>query len=499
MSTSIEIEDKRPSLLLSLVPVLFLMGLLVFNIWLFKDDATGGPNQLALLAAGALATIIGIFALKKPYEQIENQIVRSISMAVQATLILLVVGSLIGTWILSGVVPAMIYYGLQLIHPAVILPVCALVCAIVALATGSSWSTTGTVGVALIGIGQAMGVPLGMVAGAIVSGAYFGDKMSPLSDTTNLAPAMAGTDLFTHIRYMVYTTVPAFLIALVMFTILGLFQNHEAQAVGTIPEVLIQIQTIFNIGPYLFFVPALILIMVIFKVPALPAMILGAVVGGVFALVFQQELIAKIIGGEFTWIGGYKVLMGAAYSGFSFESGNKLMDGLFNRGGMSGMFGTVTLILMAMIFGGAMEGTGMLQRIADAILGLVRGVGSLIGATLASCIFLNMTASDQYLAILIPGRMFKGAYDKYGLHPKNLSRALEDAGTVTSPLIPWNSCGAYEAGVMGVATLEYAPYAFFNYLSPLVSAFVAGFDIAIERASVRVSPGEDEAEGIELA
>ncbi len=490
-------DSKQPSLLLSIVPVLFLMGLLIFNIVLFKDDATGGPNQLALLAAGALAAIIGIFVQKVAYKDIENQIVKSISVAIQAILILLVVGSLIGTWILSGVVPAMIYYGLQLIHPAVILPVCALVCAIVALATGSSWSTTGTVGVALIGIGQAMGVPLGMVAGAIVSGAYFGDKMSPLSDTTNLAPAMAGTDLFTHIRYMVYTTVPAFVIALVLFTILGLFQNHDGAAVGSIPEVLLQIKSVFNIGIHLFIVPASIIAMVILKVPALPAMILGTVFGGLCALTFQQDLIAKMIGGEFNLISGYKVLMGAAYSGFSFESGNKLMDDLFNRGGMSGMFGTVTLILMAMIFGGAMEGTGMLQRIAQAILSTVRGVGSLIGATLASSIFLNMTASDQYLAILIPGRMFKGAYDQYGLHPKNLSRSLEDAGTVTSPLIPWNSCGAYEAGVMGVATLDYAPYAFFNYLSPMVSAFVAGFDIGIERASAKTAPSE--AEGGELA
>tara|TARA_R110000868_G_scaffold154736_1_gene380929 strand:- start:48681 stop:50171 length:1491 start_codon:yes stop_codon:yes gene_type:complete len=491
--------DKRPALLLSLVPVVFLMGLLIFNIILFKDDATGGPNQLALLASGALAAVIGIFVLKRPYDEIENRIVKSISMAIQATLILLVVGCLIGTWILSGVVPSMIYYGLQLIHPAVILPVSALVCAIVALATGSSWSTTGTVGIALIGIGQAMGIPLGMVAGAIVSGAYFGDKMSPLSDTTNLAPAMAGTDLFTHIRYMVYTTVPAFIMALILFSILGYFQGSSAESAGNIPEVLTQIKAIFHIGPHLFIVPAMILVMVVMKTPALPAMILGTIVGGVFALIFQQDLIAQMMGTDFTLVGGYKVLMGAAYNGFSFESGNKLMDGLFNRGGMSGMFGTVTLILMAMIFGGAMEGTGMLQRIADSILGMVRGVGSLIGATLASSIFLNMTASDQYLAILIPGRMFKGAYDKYGLHPKNLSRALEDAGTVTSPLIPWNSCGAYEAGVMGVATLEYAPYAFFNYLSPVVSAFLAGFDIGIERASVKVAPGEDEAEGAELA
>ena len=454
--------DKRPALLLSLVPVIFLMGLLIFNIILFKDDATGGPNQLALLASGALAAVIGIFVLKRPYDEIENRIVKSISMAIQATLILLVVGCLIGTWILSGVVPSMIYYGLQLIHPAVILPVSALVC-------------------------------------AIVSGAYFGDKMSPLSDTTNLAPAMAGTDLFTHIRYMVYTTVPAFVMALILFSILGYFQGSSVEAAGNIPEVLTQINAIFHIGPHLFIVPAMILVMVVMKTPALPAMILGTIVGAVFALIFQQDLIAQMMGTDFTLVGGYKVVMGAAYNGFSFESGNKLMDGLFNRGGMSGMFGTVTLILMAMIFGGAMEGTGMLQRIADSILGMVRGVGSLIGATLASSIFLNMTASDQYLAILIPGRMFKGAYDKYGLHPKNLSRALEDAGTVTSPLIPWNSCGAYEAGVMGVATLEYAPYAFFNYLSPVVSAFLAGFDIGIERASVKVAPGEDEAEGAELA
>jgi NhaC family Na+:H+ antiporter len=478
-----EIQENaiEPGLLVSLIPVIVLISLLVINIIVYKDDATGGSNQLALFVSGALAALIGIVVYKIKYKVIESQIIRSIGMAIQASIILLIVGALIGMWIISGVVPTMIYYGLLLINPIVFLPVSCIVCSIVALATGSSWSTTGTVGIALIGIGQTLGIPLGMVAGAIISGAYFGDKMSPLSDTTNLAPAMVGTDVFTHIRHMMYTTGPAIILAIIGFSILGMFYGQGNVNQEDINTVLTVIDSKFNIGIHLFIVPLAVLFMVYKRIPALPALLIGTFLGGLFALIFQADLITSMITDGSSVKGFYQTIVTTAYDGFVIKTDNELIDTLFNRGGMKGMLSTVWIILMAMTFGGAMEGTGMLQKIAGSILKLVKGTGSLIGATLASCIFMNMTAGDQYLAIVVPGRMFRNAYEEYGLKPKNLSRALEDSGTVTSVLVPWNSGGAYNAGVLGVATLTYLPFCFFNLLSPLVSAFLAGFNLTIER------------------
>jgi NhaC family Na+:H+ antiporter len=474
-------EIKKPGILLSFVPVVILMSLLVLNILLYKDDATGGANQIALLIAAAVSVAIGLFTLKHTYKDLEEHIIASIQMAMQANVILLVVGALIGTWILSGIVPAMIYYGLKLINPGLFLPVACVVCAIVALATGSSWSTTGTVGIALIGIGKTLGVPEGMVAGAIISGAYFGDKMSPLSDTTNLAPAMAGAELFEHIKHMLYTTIPSITISIIGFLLLGFFYGQGEIVAGNIDTVFQTIESNFNIGIHLFIVPAIVLYMVYRKVPALPALVVGTTLGGVSALVFQTELLTKMAGGTFDIAKVYQVIVTTSYSGFTIETGNTLIDSLFNRGGMSGMLNTVWLILCAMIFGGALEGTGMLQQIAGSILKLVRGAGSLVGATIGSCLLVNMTACDQYLAIVVPGRMFRKAYENFGLKAKNLSRALEDSGTVTSVLIPWNSGGAYNAGVLGVATTTYLPYCFFNILSPIISSFLAGFHISLEK------------------
>lgn len=483
-----EAPVNEPSLLVSLIPIVVLMALLITNIFVFGDAGINGSNQLALLISGALAAFIGIVVYKIKYKTIENQIIKSIGVAMQASIILLIVGALIGMWIISGIVPTMIYFGLQLINPTVFLPVSCIVCSIVALATGSSWSTTGTVGIALIGIGTTLGVPLGMVAGAIISGAYFGDKMSPLSDTTNLAPAMAGTDVFTHIRHMMYTSGPAIILAIIGFTLLGFFYGQGTVNQENINTVLAVIDSKFNIGLHLFLVPIAVLFMVYMRVPALPALLIGTLIGGIFALVFQPELVASLAGESKGFKGIYESIVKTAYSGFVIKTDNELINDLFNRGGMANMLSTVWLILMAMVFGGAMEGTGMLQKIANSILKLVRGTGSLIGATLGSCIFMNMTACDQYLAIVVPGRMYKDAYEKYGLKPKNLSRALEDSGTVTSVLVPWNSGGAYNAGVLGVATvnvndlsMSYLPFAFFNLLSPLVSAFLAGFNLTIEK------------------
>ncbi len=470
--------------MVSLIPVLLLIGLLVVNIIIFKDEATGGPNQLALLIAGLVTVGIGRFHLKVPYKAMEDQIVASIGLATQACLILLVVGSLIGLWILGGVVPTMIYYGLSIINPNFFLPVACLTCALVSISTGTSWGTTGTVGVALIGIGSTLGIPLGMVAGAVISGAYFGDKMSPLSDTTNLAPAMAGTDLFTHIRHMTYTSGPAIVLALVGFSVLSLTYRGSGATPEEINNTLSMLASQFNISGALLIVPLAVVVLVFMRMPALPAIFLGAVFGALAAVVFQPELLEGLTGGAMTPAGVYRQIIEVAFGGYTSETGDVVMDSLLSRGGMASMLATVWLILMAMVMGGALEGTGMLAALAGALLRAVSGAGSLIGSTLASCILLNMTAADQYLAIVVPGRMFRQAYDDYGLHPKNLSRALEDSGTVTSVLVPWNSGGAYNSGVLGVATLSYLPFCFFNLLSPLVSLFLAVTNWTIERKVV---------------
>lgn len=471
-------EVKKPSLLVSLSPIIFLISLLIVNILIFKDDATGGPNQVALFLSAIFASAVGVIHLKLPYKMIEKGMISSMSLSLQAALILLMVGALIGVWIMSGIVPAMVYYGLKLIAPSIFLPFSCLICVIVSLATGSSWSTTGTIGVALIGIGTALGIPEGMVAGAIISGAYFGDKMSPMSDTTNLAPAMAGTELFVHIRHMMYTSIPSILIALVGFTILGfLYSNNSGNDFESISLVTQTIKEQFYISPALFFAPAVVLFLVIAKIDALPALFIGTSLGVLTILIFQTDILLASKGAS----GIYQEILKVSYSGYSLESGNKVVDTLFSRGGMSGMLSTIWLILMAMAFGGSLEATGMLDVMANKILSFVKGAGSLVGSTIATCIVMNATASDQYLAIVVPGRMFKKAYQKYGLHFKNLSRALEDAGTVTSVLIPWNSGGAYNASVLGVSTLTYLPYCFFNILSPIISIFLASMNWTIER------------------
>lgn len=474
-------HKKEPSLFMSLLPVVFLVILLSINVIIFKDDSSYGPNQLALLASAMFTAVLGVFFLKQSYKDLEKQALETVGVSMQAILILLIVGALIGMWILNGVVPTMIYYGIKLINPTIFLPVSLVICSVVSLATGSSWSTVGTVGIALIGIGKTLGIPEGMVAGAIVSGSYFGDKMSPLSDTTNLAPAMAGTDLFSHIKHMVYTTGPAIILSFFIFVGIGFFYSADTLDSKQIDLVLQIIDNNFNITLWLFLLPLMVLILVMKKVPAVPALILGTILGGVFAIIFQGDLIARLEGGDLGLGNMYNVLTKTAFSGFKMESGNAMIDKLFNRGGMGSMMNTVWMILMAMIFGGMMEVTGMLHSIANFVLTLVSGVASLVGATIGSAIFLNLTTSDQYISIVVTGRMFKSAYKKFGLHPKNLSRAVEDGATVTSVLVPWNTCGAYFSSILGVATVTYLPFAFFNLLSPIVSIIVAASGKTMEK------------------
>ena len=474
-----QIDQREPSIPLSFAPIGVLIVLMVCNVILFKEDATYGPNQLALILASWVAGVIGVFKLGLSYLYLEKQVVRSISMALQPILILFVVGALISIWILSGIVPLMIYYGLQLINPSIFLFVSCLVSCIVSLCTGSSWSTSGTIGIALIAIGQTFDVPVGMVAGAVISGAYFGDKMSPLSDTTNLAPAMAGTDLFTHIRHMVYSSGPAILLALLGFWVLGCFYQGSALDGESILAVQTMIQETFNINILLLAVPILVVILVALRVPALPALISGVLLGCLAVLIFQQDLLQSMLEGSFNWSGVYGVLLRVIADGFRLDTGNEVLDALFSRGGMSSMLNTVWLIITAMLFGGMLEACGMLQKLAHSILAGAHGAGALVGSTVATCLFMNATASDQYIAIVVPARMFRSAYLQYGLHPKNLSRAVEDSGTVTSVLIPWNSGGAFHSGVLSVPTLSYLPFCFFNILSPIVSVFLGAMNLTI--------------------
>lgn len=471
-----ETRSHSPSLLLSLSPLFVLMGLLAVNVALFGDEASSGPNQLALLCGAAVALFIGRFLLKLPYQDLEHKALHAVLLAMQAIVILLVVGMLIGLWILSGVVPTMIYYGIKLIHPSVFPLVACVCCSIVSITIGSSWSTMGTVGVALIGIGRTLGIADGVVAGAIVSGAYFGDKLSPMSDTTNLAPAVAGTDLFTHVRHMLYTTIPAHSLALLGFAGIGLFFAPQGYDPSFVNEVSNAITTHFRVGWHLLIPPVLVIGLAACRVPALPSLVVGVLLGALTAVIFQPQLVAS----PFTWGGVYGTLIKTAHSGFSIQTGNALVDELFAQGGMLNMMNTVLLIITAMVFGGAMEATGMLPRIARAILSTVRGTGSLVGATIGSSVVCNIAAPDQYISIVIPGRMFREAYLKRGLDPRNLSRALEDGGTVTSVLVPWNTCGAYAASVLHVSTFTYLPFCLFNILSPIVSVSMATLGVTIK-------------------
>lgn len=472
------IKPLKPTILQALFPILFLIVALFINVRIFGDAALDGSNQIILMLSAGVASIVAL-RLGYKWKKIRTSIVKSISSALSSIIILLLIGSLAGTWLLSGVVPAMIYYGLQVLNPTIFLVAATIVCAIVSVATGSSWTTAATVGIALIGIGTALGLSPGMVAGAIISGAYFGDKMSPLSDTTNLAPAMVGSDLFTHIRYMAYTTVPSITITLIIFLIIGLTQDSSGTTAST-QEILEAINGSFFISPVLFIVPIVVVIMIIRKIPAIPAIMIGAILGGVFAAIFQPEVVLSVSEYESLSAEAYYVgIMKAFYGDIQIITGQEIVDDLLSSGGMYGMLDTVWLIVSAMIFGGVMEGTGMLKRIAESIISLVNSTGSLVASTAGTCVFFNITASDQYLAIVVPGRMYTDTYKEKGLAPENLSRTLEDSGTVTSALIPWNTCGAYHAKVLGVATLAYLPFAFFNLISPFMTIFYAYMGIKI--------------------
>lgn len=468
---------KSISLKASLIPVVLLVVLLAYNVFVFGDDALSGSNQFILLIGGAIAAVVGFFH-RVSYDKMLAEVAENLKSTTGALLILLMVGALSGTWLVSGIIPAMIYYGLQILNPTIFLAACVIICAIISIATGSSWTTSATVGIALIGIGNALGIPMGMTAGAVLSGAYFGDKMSPLSDTTNLAPAMAGGDLFTHIRYMLLTTVPTLVVTLIVFVVLGLTIDTSGEA--DTQSILNSIDATFNISGWLFLVPLGVILMILKKTPPLMALLIGTLLGGVFALIFQPEIIAGLSGTkELSFENGYKGILNAITVSTEIATDNVALNDLFISKGMSGMLGTIWLIVCAMVFGGIMDGIGALSKISETLLGMAKTTFGLFASTVASCLALNVTASDQYLAIVIPGKMFAKAYKDKGLAPENLSRTLEDSGTVTSVLIPWNTCGAYHSGVLGVSVADYFVYAIFNWLSPFMTLLFAAFQIKI--------------------
>lgn len=441
--------------------------------WLGSILQASLPTQMPLAAAAGVGALMAL-RLGWRWHDIEHSFADGIRLSLGAVLILLAVGMLIGTWIAGGIVPMLIVYGLKLISPQYFLLAACLGCSFVSVATGSSWTTAGTVGIAFIGIGTALEIPVQMVAGAIISGAYFGDKMSPLSETTNLAPAMAGASLFEHVRHMAWTTGPSMVVALLLYWLLGLRYGGNHTSLESVEAMTRALSSAYHITPWLLAPPAIILAMVALRVPALPAVILGAVIGGLFANFFQGASLASVID--------------VAYNGVKAETGVGPVDELLSRGGMSSMYGTIGIIFCAMCFGGVMEKTGMLGVIAGAILRLARSTGSLITSTLLTCIGSNIFAPDQYLSIVVPGRMYRDAYAKAGLHPKNLSRALEDSATITSPLIPWNSCGAFMFATLGVFPFAYAPYAFLNIINPLVSALYGWTGWTIERLPKEETP-----------
>ncbi|MCK8520735.1 Na+/H+ antiporter NhaC [Aquimarina sp. D1M17] len=473
------IENRELNIWEALLPVVILVGMLFYNVYMFGDDALSGSNQFILLLGAAVAAIVGFYN-KVSYKQMMEEVAKNVKSTTGALLILLMVGSLAGTWLVSGIIPTMIYYGLQILNPTIFLAACVIICAIISIATGSSWTTSATVGIALIGIGDTLGISLGMTAGAVISGAYFGDKMSPLSDTTNLAPAMAGGELFSHIKYMTYTTVPTVIITLIVFIIIGL--SIDTSGTPQITEQLNAIDDAFNISPWLFIVPILVIALIIKKTPPLIALLAGTLLGAIAAIIAQPEIVMNIAGSkELTFGSAYMGVMKAMTVDTAVETTNAQLNDLFSSGGMAGMLGTIWLIVCAMVFGGVMDAIGALSRISKALLNLFDSVFGLFASTVVSCLALNVTASDQYLALVVPGRMYAKAFKDKGLAPENLSRTLEDSGTVTSVLIPWNTCGAYQSGVLGVPVVDYFAFAIFNWLSPFMTLIFAGFRIKIKQ------------------
>lgn len=481
-------KDGLPVWWIAILPFIFLVASLTIVIYVFGTDALSGGSQVALMFAAGFTVVLSILLYKTPWKVFEESILDNITSVGTSIVILLLIGAVSGSWMVSGVVPTMIYYGMKVIVPEIFLFATCIISALIAVMTGSSWTTIATVGVALVGIGTAQGYEPGWIAGAIISGAYFGDKVSPLSDTTVLASSSAGTPLFTHIRFMMITTVPSFIISLVIFLIVSLIHSEAGQAqAASFAE---DLAGTYNISPWLMLVPVLTALLIIKKVSAIATLFIAAVIAGIFSLFFQPHIITSIATGNqldptssLDFINGFKGLFISYYGTTAIETGNAALDSLISTRGMTGMLNTVFLIISASCFGGVLVGSGMLQSLTDTLVHFVRRRVSMVASTVGTGIFANMITGDQYLSIILTSSLYKKLYQERGYDSKLLSRSVEDSATVVSVLIPWNSCGMTQATVLKVATLEYLPYCFFNILSPLMSIFIALIGFKIVRKS----------------
>ena len=475
-------KDKNPSAIVSLLPFLFLVAALSVVIYVFGTDALSGASQVALLFAAGFTVVLSMVLYKTSWKVFEESILENITSVGTSIVILLLIGAVSGSWMISGVVPTMIYYGMKVIFPEIFLFASCIISALIAVMTGSSWTTIATIGVALVGIGTAQGYEPGWIAGAIISGAYFGDKISPLSDTTVLASSSAGTPLFTHIKFMMVTTIPSFVITLIIFLIVSLLHAEPSNALVT--DFSNDLKHSFNVSPWLLLVPVLTGVLIARKVSAIATLFIAAVIAGVAALIFQPHVIGSIAGNGGTGLSffdGFKGLSIMYYGATSIETGNEALNSLVSTRGMTGMLNTVFLIIAASCFGGTLVGSGMLQSLTDALVRFVHKRVSMVASTVGTGIFANMITGDQYLSILLTSSLYKKLYQERGYESKLLSRSVEDSATVTSVLIPWNSCGMTQATVLKVATLEYLPYCLFNLLSPLMSIFIAAIGYKIVR------------------
>ncbi|MBH9581353.1 Na+/H+ antiporter NhaC [Staphylococcus felis] len=442
-------QKKEVNVWYALLTLAVMIGTMLYTVVKLQQ-----APHIPLLIGTSVAIIITLCHGYK-WDEVEEMMYKGIRHALPAVVIIMLVGLIIGAWIGSGVVAAMIYYGLKLISPTYFLSVVVIICGIVALAIGSSWSTMATVGVASMGIGISMGLSPGMVAGAVISGAYFGDKMSPLSDTTNLASGLTNVDLFEHIRHMFFTTIPGLIISLIVFFILGQMYGSDHLNQSRIDSIMNAIDQSFIITPWLLLVPLIVIVIVALKVPAIPAIVIGIVLGFLTQIFFQGDTLLEAVK--------------ALQTGYKLESGNKIIDELFNRGGLESMFYTISLTLVAMTFGGLLEYSGMLKAMINIVLRVAKNTGSLIASVIVSCIGTNVTCSEQYISIIVPARMYVSTFIDHDLHPKNLSRALEDGGTLTSVFVPWNTCGVFIASTLSVSVSQYAPFAILNFVVPIIS------------------------------
>ena len=481
-------RGEQPSWWISLIPFVVLVAVLSVVIYVFGSDALAGASQVALMFAAGVTVVLTMLLYKVSWKTFEEAILDNITSVGTSIVILLLIGAVAGSWMISGVVPTMIYYGMKVIFPEIFLFASCIISALIAVMTGSSWTTIATIGVALVGIGTAQGYEPGWIAGAIISGAYFGDKVSPLSDTTVLASSSAGTPLFTHIRFMMVTTVPSFLITLVVFLVVSLM--HDDTAAMRAADFSNDLKDTFTISPWLLLVPVITALLIVRKVSAIATLFIAAVVAGVFALIFQPHIIGSVATGlapdasaGLSFLDGFKGLMISYYGNTAIDTGNEALNSLVSTRGMTGMLNTVFLIIAASTFGGTLVGSGMLQSLTDALVKFVKRRVTMVASTVGTGIFANMITGDQYLSILLTSSLYKKLYQERGYESKLLSRSVEDSATVVSVLIPWNSCGMTQATVLKVPTLEYLPYCFFNIISPLMSIFIAAIGFKIVRKS----------------